>query len=102
MNLASASSYTGTVHVHDGIIADEKHTQCKIFVLGDTAKLTKWNPVSRRFEQIDTLLEFDITESDGAITITGKSSEMMDEVGLPAAEAMVRWSMDLVGCQDCQ
>jgi hypothetical protein len=56
-----------------------------------------------RFRCIDTVGAATVTEPDdeGVFTVSGVSQQLVEEVGLPEADAVVTWEVTIKGCESC-
>lgn len=65
-------------------------------------KLYQYDEADNRFREFDHLAECVIDETETHLSIKGCSRTMAEELGLPEAESMVRWEVDLQGCVGCK
>lgn len=95
------SSYKGHAHWHGGINDGEVSRRAQISILGDTVKISTYNPAKGRLEEMDMLREATLTEGPGEVEVIGVSRQLTEEAGVPKLDAKIKVRMVLAGCQTC-
>lgn len=92
----------GSTTVVDGIEEDKTYRRSEVSVLGDTAKLSTYDPDKGRLVEVDQLSRVTVdTARNGVVTIKGVSKELTTEIGLDAENGLVTWKMTPRGCSTC-
>lgn len=95
------SSYKGHAHWHGGINDGEVSRRAQISILGNTAKISTYNPAKGRLEEMDILDEAVLTEGHGEVEVAGVSRQLVQETRVPKLDAKIKVRMVLAGCQTC-
>lgn len=66
------------------------------------SRLAIWVRGEHRWERFDMLTDIDLDESGDQFTVSGQSSMLRNEIGLPAGEARVKLTVrPNKGCETC-
>jgi len=96
------STYKGPVQWIGGINDDQTSRRSMLSILGDTVKVSTYNPTKGRFEEMDTLTNATVEElRDGRIEATGTSAQLIGEGGVKVGEARITVRIEPRGCQTC-
>lgn len=98
-----------SVRLYDTWLPDgHEMTMCKMTTFGEPpnamAKLYEWNSDTKnpQFREFDRLIDCTYDEVGERVTIIGRSDRMQEELELPASESIVRWVVDIEGCESCR
>lgn len=90
---------------------DEILPKAKLTFLGEppnaTVRLYQFVPTTDhgslgRFRVIDTIAAANVTSTDdNGFTVSGVSQQLVEEVGLAEADAVVTWEVVIKGCETC-
>lgn len=102
MAAMNTPTHRGTTIVDGGIEDSVTYRRSSITILGDTAKLSTYDPDKARMVEVDRLSDVKVDErSDGRIVIEGVSAELVEEARLNPKDARVTWLMTPRGCDQC-
>lgn len=79
----------------------ETSERCMVTFLGERAMIRQWNPDTKRFTVLDTLIDYEQVDKKGRIELTGVSLTLRDVVGLAVDQSKVRVEVTLKECEGC-
>lgn len=83
----------------------EEFKRCRLTMLGtptNAVLYTHSDLDGERWLPVDRLTNAKITDGpDGTFTLEGVSDELVNIVGVPVGEAVVKWIVTPRGCRDC-
>lgn len=98
-----------TVVLNDSVFPNgETIDKAKITTLGEPpnmmVKLYQWERGQfgvHRFVEIDQMTNCTVQNTADGFIITGVSQQMVNEIGLDAADSLTTWIVDIKGCPTC-
>jgi len=98
----SSPVFSGSVALYGTTFPEgEVLPKVQVTILGNEAKLLARNAERMMYETVDRITDIDIIEDDDLVTLTGISDQLVQEIGLTADQAEVKWVLTLKGCATC-